>query len=177
MVDAGRTGLLVPERSVDALVDALLLLARDRTARLRMGEEARRQAESVDFLQELFVEVIEGFERAGLKDERGFVRWATRIARNNIRDRVRRRRERALESFSTMLRAGGPGAEGERPSERAMEREEVERLIEGLEGLKPDDQRVIELRDFEGLPFREIARRMGRPSEAAGRRQRPSGLV
>ena len=147
--------------------DQLLARYSDRLltrVRLMMGDEARERAESADFLQELFVEVIEGFKRVSLKDEREFVRWATQIARNNIRDHVRRRRERAVDSFSTALLHQRQQSGAERPSQQAVRREEIDRLIEGLEGLPPDYQRVIELRDFEQLPFVEIARRMDRPS-------------
>ena len=160
--------LVVKAREGDRLAfDQLLARYSDRLltrVRLMMGDEARQRAESADFLQELFVEVIEGFKRVSLKDEREFVRWATQIARNNIRDHVRRRRERAVDSFSTALLHQQPKSGAERPSQQAVRREEIDRLIEGLEGLQPDYQRVIELRDFEQLPFVEIARRMDRPS-------------
>jgi glycosyltransferase involved in cell wall biosynthesis len=46
LIDQSRTGLLVPPGSPDALADAITLLARDREARQRMGEEARRRAEN-----------------------------------------------------------------------------------------------------------------------------------
>ncbi|MCA8952132.1 MAG: sigma-70 family RNA polymerase sigma factor, partial [Planctomycetes bacterium] len=52
------------------------------------------------------------------------------------------------------------------PSVDAARGEDIERLLEALEQLREDDQRVIELRDFEELSFRAIGERLGR-SEAA----------
>lgn len=157
-----------------AALDDLLERYRERLLariRLMMGAEARRHAESMDFLQGVLLEVARDLARAEVPDEAAFLRWATRVARNNIRDHMRKRRERALESFSqTALGALGPGSAGPAdatPSRHAGSREEVEKLVEALERLSPDHRRVIELRDFEGLSCRETAREMDRPSEEA----------
>lgn len=136
--------------------------------RLMMGEEARRAADSVDFLQGAFVEVMEDLSRYELKDETAFLRWATRIARNNIRDQVRRRRERALETFASDSGLFGPSDEKpETPSRNVMQAEQVELLVEGLARLNDAQQEAIELHWLDGLPFAEVARRTGRSEDAA----------
>lgn len=135
--------------------------------RLMLGPEARRLAQSGDFLQTVFVELLVGLERAELRDEGAFLRWAVQIARNNIRDSVRRSREQLFSEFahSTVVanfvddRAVGP------PS-AAFGREAVDRLVEALERLALEQQTVIELRDFEQLSFKEVARRMERTENA-----------
>lgn len=152
-------------------LDALLDRYRERLLqriRLMMGDPARRVAESGDFLQAMFVDVAEGLERFEVRDEQAFLRWATQIARNRIRDRVRKKREKAFESFSQSgLFGNAVPAEQRSPLSAAGFNEDSHRLLEALEQLSDEYRRVIELRDFEGMPHREIAERMGKPSEAA----------
>ena len=140
--------------------------------RLMLGEEARRQADSVDFLQGVFVEVLARVESGGFSDERGLLRWMTTVARNDIRDRGCRRRELAFASLS----GSGSGSlsldavrdlGGRSPATEAGLNEELLRMVEALERLAADHRRVIELRDLEELPFREVGRRMARSPEAA----------
>ena len=139
--------------------------------RLMMGDEARRAADSGDFLQGALVEVMKDLPRYELEDELAFLRWATRIARNNIRDEVRRRREKALESFvsGSGFFTLGNRDEGtvETPSHHVARTEQLELLVDALTGLRDEHQRVIELHWFEGLPFVEVGRRMQRSEEAA----------
>lgn len=139
--------------------------------RLMMGEDARTAAESGDFLQGALVEVLQDLSRYELKDELAFLRWATHIARNNIRDEVRRRREKALQSFvsgSGLFTPGRPGRESaETPSHCVVRAEQLELLIDALTYLRDGYQRVIELHWFEGLSFAEVGRRMERSEDAA----------
>jgi RNA polymerase sigma-70 factor, ECF subfamily len=144
----------------DALHD-LLVRYRERLLgriRLMMGAEARRYADSQDFLQGAFVEVIAAFDRAELTSEPSLLRWMTSIARNNIRDSLRRRREQALEAFSASLDDRDGRAS---PVSEAALRERVDRLIELLERLDEREREVIELRDFEGLDYRAVGARLG----------------
>jgi len=136
--------------------------------RLMLGEEARRQADSVDYLQEVFVEVLAKIQGSDFRDERALLRWMTTVARNDIRDRGHRRRERAFASFSGSLSLDAVGGLDERtPASEADLNEDLLRMIEALEHLAADHRRVIELRDLEGLSFREVGRGMGRSAEAA----------
>ena len=134
--------------------------------RLLLGDHARRHAESADFLQGVFLEILEGFEGARLADERAFLRWAVAIARNNIRDSARRHHEQALESFAErtglLLDASGSG-----PLSQAERTERLQALVEALAALEPHQRQVLELRHFEGLGFAEIGRRTGRTESAA----------
>jgi len=136
--------------------------------RLMLGESTRRQAESLDFLQGVFLALCKAIGEADFEDEDAFLRWATSVARNDIRDTARRRYERAFESFSRSFSRLLPGTpSGESPDALAAFVDEQERLFRALESLRPEDRLVIELRELEGLRFREIAERMGRPSEGA----------
>jgi len=135
--------------------------------RLMMGGQARCSAESLDFLQGMFLEVIQGLEGVHVRDEQSLLRWMTTIARNNIRDHVRRTRERALESLtaSCLCRSDLENDVPSPPSEAAVQ-EDVHTLIEALLELAPDHRRVIELRDLDELRFREIAELMDRSEDA-----------
>ena len=136
--------------------------------RCMMGAEARRIAESDDFLQGVFIKVLEHFDRFELRDERSFLRWTAQIARNRIRDDVCKKRERALESFASEsgLWPAACGCE-DTPDRVAARAEQIAQLVEALEELDEDQHRALELRHFEQLPFAEIGRRLDRSANAA----------
>lgn len=141
------------------------LLAR---IRLMMGTPARRVAESVDFLQGALIEAARDIDRVEVRSEAQLLRWMTEIARNNIRDAVRRRRERAFTDFShTLSGEGSPGGAQPSPSSLAARRDEQHRLAETLERLPEDLRAAIELRHFERLSFREIGEQLERSENAA----------
>ncbi len=153
--------------ALESLLDryADRLLAR---IRMMMGPEARRQAESGDFLHGVFIEILRDFGRSDVRDECAFLRWATGIARNNIRDAVRRRRERALTALSSgVIRQNLREDDGAAPPDHAARIEDLHRLAEAIETLRDDDRRIIELRDLEGLSYRQIAEQLGGGSEGA----------
>jgi RNA polymerase sigma-70 factor (ECF subfamily) len=52
------------------------------------------------------------------------------------------------------------------PEKKEQRRETTARLVAALERLEPDRRTVVELRNFEGLPFEEVAQRMGRSNAA-----------
>lgn len=136
--------------------------------RLLMGPQARQAADSSDFLQGTFLEALKSYGGGDrLRDERSFLRWLTVIARNNIHDAVRRRRERAFDSFSTAIFQAGGKDRGAGPSSQAELDDQVHLLVESLQRLDEDHRRAIELRALEGLSFREVARNLGRSEDAA----------
>jgi RNA polymerase sigma-70 factor (ECF subfamily) len=170
------------EDSIDGSADLLLraaqgdeearstLLARChprllRRIRLMMGDQARRVAESVDFVQDVLIEAIEAVDPSKVRDEQHLLRWMTAVARNKVRDSARRRRERVFESLSIST-IRGPERTGASPPSRAERQEYMELLADALEQLTPDHRRVIELRDLEGLRFHQIAEAMGRSEDA-----------
>ena len=86
------------------------------------------------------------------------------VLKNEPVDQVRRPRIRQFESFSQSV-AGTPVGGASPPSAAAHE-EAIESVLAALERLSADHQRVLELRDFDGLPFAEVAERMGRSEPA-----------
>jgi RNA polymerase sigma-70 factor (ECF subfamily) len=121
----------------------------------------------MDLLQELFLEVIRDLGSFEVRSEASFLRWASVIARNNIRDRLRRRRESSLESFPELNPEERESHLDPSPSTVVSRQEEAEDLRRALKRLPGDYRDVIRLRDFDGLPYRQIARLLGRPSENA----------
>lgn len=159
-----------PEQpSARAAAEQLLLACQERLlVRIRwmMGESPRRIAESRDFLGDVQARILAEVATLRWRDADHFLALATRIARNLIVDQVRRPRVRRFESFTqgfTFQEADDATS----PFDAAAEDEELNRLFTALEDLDPDHQRVIELRSFEGLSFREVGASMDRSEAAA----------
>lgn len=136
-----------------------------------MSPRLRRFAESQDLMQELFLDLVPALAKAPVDDEASFLRWATFIARNNVRDQARRRRRRELVQLDTSFGGTSPRraetlAEPERAAALA---DDIERLEAALDSLGTEYRRVVELRSLERLDYNEIARELGRPSAAAAR--------
>lgn len=132
--------------------------------RLMLGAEARRRAESRDYLQSLLSRVIAELPGARVKDEQHFIAWATRIARNDLRDAARKRRALAFDSLSASV---WTPADGGGPATAAANEEQRESLVSALESMAEDHRAVLELRHFEELSFRDIAERLERSEAAA----------
>ena len=140
-----------------------VVLARFRPALLErirwmMGPEARRVADSGDFLQGVFAAVLRDLDGRSPEDEEGLLRWMTAVARNDIRDSVRRRREEAFDSLSTLLAERGGTAT---PASHVAHQERLHRLAGALERLDEKLKTVLELRVFDDARFREIGERVG----------------
>jgi RNA polymerase sigma-70 factor (ECF subfamily) len=121
----------------------------------RLGADAET---SEDLTQEVFLKMLRGaFEYEG----RGrFDAFVFRVARNAWVDHVRaiRARPRARPLEREGVRGGLPipdGAPG--PDARAGEREDSDRLLEGLCRLSEGERLVVELGLFQGLSYAEIA--------------------
>jgi RNA polymerase sigma-70 factor (ECF subfamily) len=163
--------LLAAARAGDReALDKLIVRYQDRVLariRLMMGPGARRQAESMDLVQGAFVDLLASLPRLELADENSLLRFIIAVARNNIRDAVRKKRERAFESLS--LSVDGRPANTATPSDDIVQKELVHRVAEVFETLRKEHRTVIELRNLEGLSFQEIGARMARTEAAAFR--------
>lgn len=168
--DQGDVGPAPREGSDDEFARRVQSLCSDRLLariRLLMGPEARRQAESGDFLGEVLVATLKARSELERKGPEDLLRWMTAVARNRIRVDVRRKRERALDSFSISI-DGVPAGSGDGPSpwERADRNDRLGRLTLALESLPEDHRLVIELRDLDERPWKEVADLMGRTEGA-----------
>lgn len=127
--------------------------------RLMLGDEARCWAETADFAQTVMLDVMREAKQVKIADGRGFLRWLSSIARNNIKDMGRRRRLESISTFSRWMCHDSPWR-------AAADQENIDRMLEALEELKPDDRRVLELRHFAALPFNDVAKEMERSLDA-----------
>lgn len=160
LIHAARDGNLVAVGELIARYRPQLL----ERIRAFLGPEARRFTDSDDLLHELFLDLVKAFDGMAIRDDEAFLNLTAHIARNNLRDLLRRERLRKMNRLATSLDV----CDDSNPTLGNVDRaEQIERLEEALAALPEDYQAVIRLRDLEGLPYREIAQRMGRPTEAA----------
>jgi len=133
----------------------------DRFVRLRVGSHLRNRVEIEDVYQTTIWRALESIDRFQWQGEGSFRRWLQGIAERVILKLARNQRRSPLLYVET-----------ERPSEevspsRSLIREErFVRFEEALGRLSEDHRRVIMLARIEGLSVPEIAKRMGRSSNA-----------
>jgi RNA polymerase sigma-70 factor (ECF subfamily) len=91
-----------------------------------------------------------------------FEAWLFRIAMNRLRDEMRRRRRQAVPVEDEALAGlAGPVAGDEKKA--VSDPSEMQALREALGPLSEADQRIIHLRHFAGLSFRQIADLLEQP--------------
>lgn len=91
-----------------------------------------------------------------------FESWIFRIAMNRLRDEMRRRKRHAAPTETSTL-AGLVASEASGPAAGGSARAEIERLRAAVSQLSDADQRIIHLRHFGRLSFKQIAEVLGQP--------------
>ena len=114
---------------------------------------------------------FEGWSEAELRG------WLRKILLNNLRDLQRRYWGTCKRDISRELHPGDSGLSGQglaglpcpapSPSELVSSSETRRAVDSALAGLSPEHRLVVQLRNFDLLPFDEIGRRLQRTSEAA----------
>jgi RNA polymerase sigma-70 factor (ECF subfamily) len=147
--------------------------------RARMGAALRSRIEVDDLLQETFLHALLGLPRFEPEDDEAFLHWLCTIATNAIRKEAERWSTQKRDARREEPLAGGSPEEAERirelkaavtgPLTRALRNERDEVLVAALDELPEDAREAILLRYFQGLSWAEVARELGRPSEAAAR--------
>jgi RNA polymerase sigma-70 factor (ECF subfamily) len=143
-------------------------------ARVEVGRRMQGKLDPADLVQETFLEAHRHFAAFRGTTEREFARWLRRILAGVLANTVRHyfgtrardpRLEQALraavDQSSYALVSQLPDC-GPSPSETAARREQAVLFADALAGLPDDYREVLVLRNLEGLPFQEVARRMGR---------------
>jgi RNA polymerase sigma-70 factor (ECF subfamily) len=123
----------------------------------------RNEGDAIDLSQEAWVKSWQRLHQ--FQGESSFATWMTRIVINLCLDQIRRQKRTRAESIEELEEAGGverqmPIAESN-PTE-GLESEEVRRRIDEAMGKLTDAHRtVLVLHEFEGLEYKEIAKRVG----------------
>lgn len=143
-------------------------------ARAKVGLLLQGKLDASDVVQETYLEAHRHFERFRGQSEAELVAWLRQILAGVIAQLVRRyigtqgrdvRLERDLEhdlaNSSRILDRGLLAAEST-PSQHAARRETAVLVADAIANLPADYREAIVLRHMEGLPFSEVAERMGR---------------
>jgi RNA polymerase sigma-70 factor (ECF subfamily) len=154
-------------------VEILWELHRDevlRYCRRRLASEA----EAADVTQKVFVNAIRDLDRLRSVDSSS--RWLMGIARHRCLDHARStRRDPQLVDADMLCQIAGDAFTAEPDARDASV---VNRLGQCLNRLDALDRELIELRFYEGLPFKEIAKQLGRtPASLRVRLTRACGFL
>lgn len=99
----------------------------------------------------------------GLRSYRGgsFQAWILRIAGNQCRDELRKRKRRPQDSLDGLIddqgEAASPASEERGPEEQSLDSETGRVILAGLNALPADQKEAILLCDVQGLSYEEIA--------------------
>lgn len=140
--------------------------------RSRLSPKLRRRVESTDLLQSAFATALRDFDLFEMRQEKSLLHWLSvittrkvaQLARSLGRERRDPQREVGIDAASAAAgsRAG--------PSTQVQENEEQRRVDDALNRLEEPYRQAIILRDYAGLEFEELARRLDRPSADAARK-------
>ena len=146
-------------------------------AATQIDEKLLARSSPSDVVQETFLEAHRDFDRFRGESVPEFLAWLRTILVNNLSRLVERhllaekrdvRRETSLDGIGDALERSAARLESvlvdeaASPSSNAQRREYAIILANELAELREDHRDVIVLRHLEGLPFGEIAERMGR---------------
>ncbi len=188
MVEGTTTDLLARARGGGADAPAALgeLFERCRNylhllARTQIDLHLERRASPADVVQQTFLEAHRDFGSFRGDSEHAFLAWLRRILLNNVSRLVERevltqkrdlRREISLERTVAALESSAASFQSalasrwRSPSSVARHREASLIVADRLARLPDAHREVIVLRNLEGLPFDEVARRMDRTAGA-----------
>ena len=110
-------------------------------------------ADAQDLTQETFIKALQRQDQ--LKDELKAAHWLSRIATNTALDFLRRHSRVTLCELDT-----APEISGDTPEQIVLRSEHHEYLADGLRLLSPRERTALLLRDVEGLPAEEVAKRL-----------------
>ena len=174
-IDRRRTDVAVEHLNGDGTVKRALARlvyrthapAPDLTKQLEITQQAK------DAVQDAFLKVYRSLDR--FEGRAGFYTWLYRIVMNQCLDRKRRDKSDREVEWNDEFAAGvlnasesaaspaGRDADREAP-DVAIERSEIRQAVaRAIDALPEDARRTIQLREIDGLSYKEIAEAMGIP--------------
>ncbi len=129
--------------------------------RAKLGPRLETRVEVEDIVQETLLRAFKALSGFRWREQDSFIRWLSRIAGNVIHEVAKR------EKRDWVVLVEDPASEVGVTQSHAMRRNErFDRLQRSLDSLDPDQREAVVLARIEGLPIKEIARRMNRSPEA-----------
>ena len=125
----------------------------------------RNEQDATDIAQEAFVRAWQGIRK--FQKNASFYTWLYRITTNLCIDFVRKRERRPTTMFEEAidpdldLDATEPPSSNPLPTEEIQRKELRQQIYTALRELSPAHRVVIQLREYEGLDYAEIARAVG----------------
>lgn len=157
------TGLVAWAQKGDMLAfEELVARHRDKIY-ARAYSMVRSEEEALDLSQEAWIKAWQRLKQ--FQGDSSFVTWMTRVTINVCLDHLRKRKRERAESIEQMDEDQG-GVERQMPVDHpdpieGLDREELRKRIDGALGQLSDAHRTaIVLHEFEGLEYKEIAKRM-----------------
>jgi len=124
----------------------------------------RNEDQALDLSQEAWVKAWQRLHQ--FQGDSSFATWMTRIVINLCLDQIRRQKKMRAESIEQIEEEAG-GVERQMPVEHVnptegLEKEELRKRIDDAMGKLTEAHRtVLVLHEFQGLEYKEIARKMG----------------
>ncbi len=149
-----------------------------RIVRLRMSPELRSQVDSMDLVQDTLLMAVRDLDDFTCHNDGDFLRWLLSVAENRIHDNVDRlhaqkrdiRRQVSLEKLAqhttNLEKRNGFPLVTTTPSVLLTRREELDRLEQAMDQLKPEYREVIMLAKIEGLSHRNVGVKLSKSPAA-----------
>jgi RNA polymerase sigma-70 factor (ECF subfamily) len=148
--------------------------------RFRMSKELRSKLESMDLVQDTLLHALGRLDDFTYKNEGDFVRWLSKIAENELRGSLKKlhadkrdiRREVPLEGYGPTTKSR-PARNLDpigttTPSVIMSRKEDLSKLEQAIDQLKPEYKEVIVLAKIDGLSYKEMGERLGKSTDAVG---------
>lgn len=149
--------------------DQLFALAGKRALqfiRMRLGQGLREKVDSMDILQEAYLQALRDFQRFEYEGDDAFARWLCRIIENRIRGDLdyfkakKRKPEKSEHPVSLVLSKVWASDTG--VVTQAGRKEMRQKLEQAMEELSPDEREILLLRFYQDRTIDEIANLVGR---------------
>ncbi len=148
------------------IVDRYRRKKREAPLRPAAEHEERASTNLEDIQQETWLRVFQSMESFRWQGEESFVHWLETIAENVIRSLARREQRKPLRLMSDSALDAAQAPADDSPGGQVRKKERFHRLQQALQTLDPDSRRVVFLSRIEGLPIKEVAKRMARTPNA-----------
>lgn len=130
--------------------------------RRRLGPDLRQRVDTDDIFQSTIAASLDGLEGFRYEGEQALIAWLTAVAERRLISVARRHRaeKRDVGRESPLRAAEAIPGERTSPTQGVVRGEARESVKQAVSRLPQQQRRVVEMRSFEGLTFREIAERL-----------------